>query len=467
MTPRAVDLFAGAGGASVGIEAALGAPIAVAVDHDETAVAVHAANHPGTLHLHADVWTAVPREVGEAQDLDLLWASPDCTHFSRAKGDVPRSRGIRSLAWVVVRWAKQVRPRAIALENVREFQTWGPLDDTGRPCRRRAGETYDEWVAALERIGYRVESRILDASLYGAPTKRRRLFVVARCDGEPVRWPAPTHGVPGKPLVRRAAECIDWSLPCRSIFGRKRPLAEATLRRVAEGVRRYVLDAAEPFIVSVHDPVGTITSAGNHHAVASPSLVQMGYGERKGQRPRTFDLEAPLGTVVAGGAKHGLVAAFLAKHYGGVVGSDMQAITGRDHHSAVAAHLLKWYGTAVGQPVDEPLHTATTKARFGLVATFLRQHGVPCEGDVATVRIEGDTYAIADIGLRMLEPHELLRAQFGEYADRYDLSAARTKAEKIRLIGNSVCPHVARAIVEANLGAGVPVEEHQGELFHA
>lgn len=431
MTPRAVDLFAGAGGASVGIEAALGAPIAVAVDHDETAVAVHAANHPGTLHLHADVWTAVPREVGEAQDLDLLWASPDCTHFSRAKGDVPRSRGIRSLAWVVVRWAKQVRPRAIALENVREFQTWGPLDDTGRPCRRRAGETYDEWVAALERLGYRVESRILDASLYGAPTKRRRLFVVARCDGEPVRWPAPTHGVPGKPPVRRAAECIDWSLPCRSIFGRKRPLAEATLRRVAEGVRQYVLDAAEPFIV----------------------------------------LEAPLGTVVAGGAKHGLVAAFLAKHYGGVVGSDMQAplgtITGRDHHSAVAAHLLKWYGTAVGQPVDEPLHTATTKARFGLVATFLRQHGVPCEGDVATVRIEGDTYAIADIGLRMLEPHELLRAQFGEYADRYDLSAARTKAEKIRLIGNSVCPHVARAIVEANLGAGVPVEEHQGELFHA
>jgi DNA (cytosine-5)-methyltransferase 1 len=419
-----VDLFAGGGGASVGIEAALGRPVDIAINHSAIALAVHEANHPRTKHLTADIWEVHPRMATGGRRVDVLWASPDCTHFSVAKGGKPREQKIRTLAWVVRDWAREVRPRVIFLENVSEFRTWGPLGPDGKPDKARMGETFEQWRGALELLGYTVDWRVLDASHYGAPTRRRRLFLVARCDGEPIVWPGPTHG-PDRLPFHTAAECIDWSIPCPSIFERKKPLAEKTLRRIALGIRKYVIENPRPFIVP-----GPI----------APTLIQTGYGERKGQTPRALNLHDPLGTVVAGGSKHALVAAFLAKHYGGnttpgsSLAAPMDTVTTQDHHALVYAFLTSYFGSAadIGQDVSDPLRTVTTRDRFALVW------------------VEGVAHYIADIGMRMLEPHELLRAQFGRFAETYDLSAAKTKAAKVRLIGNSVCPEAAEAVVRTN-----------------
>lgn len=462
-----VDLFAGGGGASTGIELALGRSPDVAVNHSRAAIAMHTANHPRTRHLCASVWDVSPREVCGRRRVDLLWASPDCTHFSRAKGSAPRSKGVRSLAHVVVEWARAVRPLVICLENVEEFATWGPLLDDGRPCPERRGETFAAWVEQLRWLGYEVEWRSLVAADYGAPTTRKRLFLVARCDGRPIVWPEPTHGAGrGRPW-RTAAEIVDWSIPCPSIFERRKPLAEATLRRIARGLRRYVIEAAQPFVVtmrgtgpsqiqasarSIHAPIGTV-SAGIHHALVAPTLVQTGYGERVGQAPRSLDLHAPLPTVVACLAPHALVAAFLAKHYGGnetpgtALSRPIDTITTQDHHALVTASLaperdhrdevkaflVKYYGTAHGADVRDPLDTVTTRDRFGLVT------------------VDGTDYAIADIGMRMLQPRELFAAQ--GFPSSYDLLDGQlTKTQQIELAGNSVCPPVASAIVRANVG---------------
>jgi len=448
-----VDLFAGGGGASTGIEQALGRPVDVAINHDPQAVSLHEANHPQTHHFVSDVFEVDPAAVTGGRPVGLLWASPDCKHFSKAKGGKPVSKKIRSLAWVVVKWARLVHPRVICLENVEEFQTWGPLAADGRPCPARRGITFRRWVRQLELEGYAVQWRELRACDYGAPTTRRRLFLVARRDGRPIVWPAPTHG-PGRRPYRTAAECIDWSIPCPSIFERPRPLAEATLRRVAEGIRRFVIEAADPFIVplrgtssshksahSIHYPLSTITGGGTHHALVAPTLVQMGYGEREGQAPRVPGLHKPLGTVVAGGGKFALVAAFLAKHYTGVVGSDLRApigtITATDHHSLVQAFLVKFYGQG-GQwaGCDEPMHTIPTRDRMGLVT------------------VAGERYRIADIGLRMLQPRELYRAQgFPEayVIDRGADGRHLPKDAQVRMCGNSVSPPVAGALVRANV----------------
>ncbi|HVG57673.1 MAG TPA: DNA cytosine methyltransferase [Hyalangium sp.] len=512
-----VDLFAGGGGASVGIEAALGRPVDVAINHSATALAVHAANHPRTRHLTADIWEVRPKDVTKGRPVDVLWASPDCTHFSVAKGGTPREKGIRSLAWVVVEWAQAVRPRCIFLENVSEFRTWGPLGLDGKPDKSRMGETFEQWRGALELLGYAVDFRVLDASLYGAPTRRRRLFMVARCDGEPIRWPEPTHG-PGRLALRTAAECIDWELPCPSIFERERPLAEKTLWRIAEGLKRFVLNNPRPFIVGVggragqtpatdiEAPMGTITAKNdralvepfvvkvNHggrtdrsepidaplstvtasrrgHALVAPSLVQTGYGEREGQAPRVLDLHQPLGTVVAQGQKHALVSAFLAKHFTGVVGQGMEqptaTITAKDHHSLAAATLVKLRGECSGADIEEPMPTLTASGtHIAEVRAFLMTYysngsqwqalqepmrTITAKHRLGIVTVEGVDLQIVDIGMRMLEPHELLRAQFGRFAERYDLSAAPSKAAKVRLIGNSVAPEVAEAVIAANV----------------
>jgi DNA (cytosine-5)-methyltransferase 1 len=440
-----IDLFAGGGGASVGLEAATGRTVSVAVNHSATALAVHEANHPATRHLVSDIWEVDPLEATGGAKVDALWASPDCTHFSVAKGGKPRKQNIRSLAWVVVEWARKVRPGVIFLENVAEFLGWGPLDHGGKPVKARMGETFREWKGQLEALGYAVDHRILDASHFGAPTRRRRLFLVARCDGQPIRWPDASHG-PGLAPLRSAAECIDWSIPCPSIFTRKKPLADKTLKRIAMGIRKFVFESASPFLI-----------AGN-----APTLIQTGYGERKGQRPRYLDLHEPLGTLMAGGVKHALVSAFLAKHNGDpnrksgggvVVGSPLDqplgTVTTRDHHSLVTvstagervdqvrAFLTAYYGEDAGQSLHDPMRTLTTRHRLGLVT------------------VAGAEYQIADIGMRMLEPHELLRAQFGRFAATYDLSAAKTKAAQVRLIGNSVCPEAAEALVAANLTRAV------------
>ncbi len=501
-----VDLFAGGGGASCGIEAALGRSIDIAINHSAAALAVHAANHPHTRHLTADIWEVKPRDATQGAPVELLWASPDCTHFSIAKGNVPRRQDIRSLADVVIDWARDVRPRVIFLENVQEFQGWGPLGVDGRPDKSRKGEDFRRWVGALQALGYAVDWRVLDSSQYGTITRRRRLYLVARCDGRPIAWPDPTHGA-GKGLLRTAAECIDWSLPCPSIFERSKPLAEKTHWRIAQGLRKHVFECASPFIVKVNhgkweartaslwEPLSTITAERRGDALVVPTLVQTGYGERKGQAARVPGLHKPLGTVIGGGdgggnGKHALVSAWLVKHYGDplresgggvVVGSDlaepMGTVTARDHHSIAAVTLAKFSGTSDGHTgcasVEDPLPTVTSGGGRGgghiaEVRAFLTAyygsdgaHGqqlteplrtITAKHRLGLVTVLGYEWQLSDIGLRMLEPHELLRAQFGRFADAYDLSAAPTKAGKVKLIGNSVCPEVAEVLVRANMG---------------
>lgn len=310
-----VDNFAGGGGASTGLEIAFGRSPDIAINHDPEAVSMHAVNHPNTMHLCQSVWKADPIEVTGGRPVALAWFSPDCKHFSKAKGGKPVEKNIRDLAWVVVHWAKRVKPAVIMLENVEEFKDWGPLitteDGKLMPCPAQKGLTFKRWVRELKRLGYKVEWRELRACDYGAPTIRKRLFVIARCDGNPISWPKTTHGPAGSGLLpyRTAADCIDFSLPCPSIFDRKKALAQNTLRRVATGVKRYVIDSAKPFIIpithsgsgsrvhSINDPLRTITTAHRGEmAFVSPTIV--GCGGRAGQsRPRSAD--EPLATVTS------------------------------------------------------------------------------------------------------------------------------------------------------------------------
>ena len=530
-----VDLFAGGGGASTGIEQAIGRHVDVAINHDPEAISLHEANHPQTRHFVSDVFEVDPVAVTDGQPVGLLWASPDCKHFSKAKGGKPVSKKIRSLAWVVVKWAAAVKPRVICLENVEEFQTWGPLGTDDKPCPLRKGQTFQRWKRQLERMGYVVEHRELRACDFGAPTIRKRLFLVARRDGMPIVWPEATHGKPDSLPVkqkklkpwRTAAECIDWSVSAPSIFERSKPLADATCRRIAKGIMRYVVEADEPFVVSIAnwssdsvrpaaEPLSTVTAnpKGGHHALCVPTLVQTGYGEREGQAPRALDLGKPLGTVVAG-QKHALVSAWLAKHYTGVVGSDladpMGTATTVDHHSLVTAnlvhmghgegkdgtkrfshgirsvaeplntvtasgaaagivtaHMLKLRGDNVGSCAGEPLHTVSAQGtHHAEVRAFLIKyygtdqdpaiteplHTVTTKDRFGLVTIQGTEYAIVDIGLRMLTPRELYRAQGFPEAYRIDTGADghhTTKTAQVRMCGNSVCPPLAQALVAAN-----------------
>jgi len=584
--PLIVDSFAGGGGASTGIEMALGRSPDIAINHSADALAMHAVNHPDTLHLDSNIWDVSPREVTGGRQVGLFWASPDCKHFSKAKGGKPMDRNIRDLAWVVVRWAEEAKPNVIILENVEEFVTWGPLGNDGRPIVELRGHTFEDWTRRLKRAGYKVQWRELRACDFGAPTIRKRFFMIARRDGKPIVWPARTHGDPKKPedakLIRAgrlkpwrtAAEIIDWSLPCPSIFDTSeeimatygvraiRPLADATMRRIARGVVRYVLEAQKPFVVpvahsgdarvnSVDEPVRTQTGhSRSDHAVVVPAFVGCGgragqsaprggdeptgtmtakadgcvvapylvprYQEREGQNPRVRSVEVPTATIVPGGnegvlaavhmsrftqngighgadepvdtvmagaPKFGLVAAFMAKHNTGVVGNDMRVpvstltaggVFGVSQHGVVAAHLqnmrgsdrrdssgdrpvptlsaqgthaalisaflTKYYGEGLpNQAADEPMHTLTTLPRHGLV----------------TVDIDGATYAIADIGMRMLTPRERFRAQ--GFPDSYIIDRRLdgtpiTATVQGSCCGNSVCPPLARALVAANCG---------------
>ncbi len=431
--------------------------------------------------------------------MGLLWASPDCKHFSKAKGGKPVSKKIRGLAWVVVKWAKAVRPRVICLENVEEFQTWGPLGDDDRPCPHRKGQTFSLWKAQLQKLGYVIEHRELRACDYGAPTIRKRLFLVARRDGQPIVWPAPTHAKPdasgkgqkGMKPWRTAAECIDWSIPCPSIFERSRPLVDATCRRIAKGIMRYVVEAMQPFIVSTNhttttgrapnhysvneplrtvtsspgfavvtaflakhytgvvgsdlaDPIGTVTSV-DHHSLVTANLIHMGHGEGKDGKGRFShgirDVTDPLNTVTAQGAAAGIVASHLVKLRGDNVGSPtdepLHTISAHGlHHGEVRAFLVKYYSQGgTDQPMTDPMHTIPTKDRLGLVM------------------VRGEPWAIVDIGLRMLTPRELYRAQGFPDSYQIEFGAAGepiTKTAQVRMCGNSVCPPLARAVVAAN-----------------
>ncbi len=542
-----VDNFAGGGGASVGIEKALGRPVDIAINHDPEALAMHAANHPQTRHLCENVWKVdIAAEVA-GRSVGLAWFSPDCTHFSKAKGGKPVKKRIRGLAWVALKWAGLVRPRVIFLENVEEFQDWGPLVD-GRPCPRRKGMTFKRWCTQLRTIGYRVDWREMRACDYGAPTIRKRLFIVARCDGAPITWPESTHGPEGDLFLepyKTAAECITWSLPCHSIFltkeeGRKvgvnRPLAPATMRRIARGVKRYVLDSAAPFIVnlthhgsdrneSLMEPFRTVTGARRgEKALVTPFLSRQ-FGNSVGS-----PMAAPAGTTTAGGGgktalvvpflgtyyganreggerladpneplrtqstenRFSLVAAFLAQHNAGPhnenmsgrhAGAPISTITASGtQQQIVTSHLLKLRGTSKdGQPVDTPLHTVSAGGtHLGEVRAFLMKyystdqdprlteplHSVTTKDRFGLVTVHGEDYVIADIGMRMLTPRELFRAQgFPEdyVIDRgIDVATGEvirlTKTAQIRMCGNSVSPHPAMAIVRAQFG-GEPMQE--------
>jgi DNA (cytosine-5)-methyltransferase 1 len=513
-----IDLFAGGGGASKGIAWALGRSPDLAINHNLDALRIHELNHPETRHLVDDIRDVSPIAATRGRPVELLWASPDCRHFSPAKGGKPCNPKIRTLPWEVMRWAREVKPRLICVENVPAMQTWGPLhEDHGhgctstselehdeeafercttkhchfsKPIKELAGTTWREWIAALEAEGYIVRYWVLTASHFGAPTSRKRLVVVARRDGvEPV-CPPRTHGE-GLLPERTAAECIDWSDLGESIFdedGNTRH-APATLRRIATGVMRYVVEAKKPFIVGVGGraaqtgdgckpvdaPLNTITTKIDRCLVV-PTLVQTGYGERVGQEPRALDIQKPLGTIVAGGCKHALVAAFLAKHYGHGPGRTggwpggapldrpMGTVTTQDHHSVVAASLAKLYGTnEAGAPADAPLGTITAGGmKHGIVAAFLSTYYGQSVGQavdapmatqttkhrhaVVTVEIDGVTYAIVDIRMRMLKASELKLAQ--GLPESYRLEG--TEKLKVALIGNSVPPQLAQAIVAAN-----------------
>ncbi|AXF75507.1 DNA cytosine methyltransferase [Erwinia tracheiphila] len=559
-----VDNFAGGGGASTGIELAIGRSVDIAINHDENAIAMHKTNHPDTLHYCESVFDVDPVAATGGNPVALAWFSPDCRHFSKAKGAKPVKKEIRGLAWIVLRWALAVRPRVMMLENVEEFKTWGPLlAEEMRPDPARTGETFAAFVGMLSTgiqsdhpalvevceflsippdgkqaralvngLGYCIDYRELRACDFGAPTIRKRFFMVMRCDGEEIHWPEPTHGDPKSLEVqsgrlapwRTAAECIDWSIPCQSIFERPKPLAENTLKRIARGIERFVLNNPTPFIVKcnhtssrtaydcfrgqdIDSPLQTITKT-HGYAVVTPFIAGNGGSEYQA-KPRAINKPAhtvlkesraclvapmiarqfgnstghgadePNGTVTAGGGgKSQLVTTFLAKHFGGNYmgpGAAMDApahtVTTTDHHAVVTSHLVHLRGTCKdGRKVDQPMPTVTAGGlHIGEVRAFLMKYygneksGVSLDEPLGTVTtndrfglvtVDGADYQIVDIGMRMLQPHELYKAQGfpeGYIIDRDYRGQRYAKDKQVARCGNAVPPPFARALVEANL----------------
>ncbi|MCM1192010.1 MAG: DNA cytosine methyltransferase [Butyrivibrio sp.] len=415
-----IDNFAGGGGASTGIEIATGYSVDIAINHDPEAIRMHKANHPATKHYCEDVWQVNPVKVCDGRPVALAWFSPDCKHFSKAKGGKPKDKNIRGLAWVACRWAGLVRPRVIMLENVEEFKTWGPLNRGHRPIKAKQGVTFERFIHQMEQMGYEVQYRELVAADYGAPTMRKRFFLIARCDGKPITWPERTHGPADSPEVKSgvlkpyvgAYTQIDFSLPCPSIFETAeeikekygiravRPLAEKTMERIARGLKKFVIDNTEPFIIqcnhggerrpqSIHDPMPTIT--GKHgFGVVEPYIIPIGYGEKKGQQPRTHDIKEPLPTIVGSG-KHYLCEAYIMcnneNNVGASIGSPLPTITTGNRNFVVAPTLIQYHSATSekevrGQKVTEPVMTVDASNRYGLVTSFLRKYcDGGCKGD--------------------------------------------------------------------------------------
>ncbi len=536
--------FAGGGGTCEGIKMALGRSPDEALNHDEDAVSMHAVNHPGTRHWCQNIWQAEPGLVAAGRPIGFAWFSPDCTHFSKAKGGVPRKKHIRDLAWIVVAYAKlpkHIRPRVIMVENVEEFSTWGPLRDDGHPDTGRMGETFRTWISELRRLGYQVEWRTSRASQYGAPTIRKRLAVIARCDGRPIIWPEPTHGAPDNPEVlagrlqpyrTAASHVIDWSIPCPSIFLTKeeaqalrvkRPLEANTLRRIFAGLKRYIIDHANPFIIPithggelrshpVGEPLRTITTAkGGEFALVAPHIMKyrnnsVGHGideplhtvtcshsdhhpggaaplavvtpflatMRNSAKPFN-EADQPTHTVTAGGAGLTLVAPWMIQQNTGLVGHAIDSPTSTilntgSHQMLATAHMMKLYGTCRdGQHPDQPMPTVTAGGgHVAEVRAFLTKyygeggqdqdcreplHTVPTKARFGLVIVHGVPWQIVDIGMRMLAPRELFRAQ--GFADSYIIDHGHdgrkfSKATQIRMCGNSVSPPWAAAHIAAN-----------------
>lgn len=465
-----VDNFAGGGGASTGIELATGISVDIAINHDPEAIRMHKTNHPNTKHYCENVWAIDPINACEGHPVGLAWFSPDCKHFSKAKGGQPKDKNIRGLAWVACRWAGLVRPRVIMLENVEEFKTWGPLNRGHHPIKNKQGTTFEKFCDQLRNLGYTVEHRELIAADYGAPTMRKRFFLIARCDGNPIVWPEPTHAPEDSEAVKAgllkpyvgAYTQLDFDLPCPSIFDTReeikekyginavRPLAPKTMERIARGIKKFVIDNSEPFIVqvnhtgsksdycnSMNDPLKVITS---HHGfgIVAPILTQYHSYEKDSVRGQTID--DPIMTV-DGSNRYAVVTSFLSKFYKSGIGQDEReplhtVTTSAGHFGEVRAFLVKYYGNMTEHDIRQPLDTVTTKDRFGLVT------------------IRGIDYQIVDIGLRMLEPSELYGCQ--GFPDDYIIDHDYTgkeypRSEQVKRCGNAVCPPLPAALVKSNL----------------
>ena len=407
-----IDCFAGGGGASTGIEAALGRPIDIAVNHDPDAILMHKTNHPNTLHLTEDIFKVDLEKYTQGRRVALMWASPDCTSHSKAKGGQPRKKGLRILPWAVYKHAKAIKPQVIIMENVEEIQQWGPLDENGKPIKERAGEDYNKFISAMLSIGYQFESKELVAADYGAPTTRRRWYAVFRRDEKPIRWPVPTHnkmGTEGKKKWVQCGDYIDFSDLGRSIFNRKKPLADATMRRIANGYKKYVVDNPDPYVVN------------NKEAVAF--LIQY-HSEQKAGESRGQMLTEPI---------------------------NIKTLDTSNRYGLDTAFITKFYKTGCGQQLDEPLATITTKDRFGLV-------------NVVT-EIDGEKYILKDIFLRMLKAEPELKLMQGfppEYTITHDYTGAKySTANQVAKIGNSVVPIMAKLLVQANCCNGEEATQNE------
>lgn len=449
-----IDCFAGGGGASVGIEMALGRPVDIAINHDPDAILMYKTNHPDTLHLTEDIFKVDLQKYVKGRHVALMWASPDCTSHSKAKGGKPREKGLRILPWAVYKHAKAILPDVIIMENVEEIQQWGPLDENGHPIPERRGEDYKKFITAMKSLGYIFDSRELVAADYGAPTTRKRWYAIFRRDGKYIRWPVPKYG---KTEFRKWRECgdyIDWSDLGKSIFDRPKPLADATMKRIANGYVKYVVNNPNPYIVR------------NKEAVAF--LIQY-HGEQKAGDSRGQLLDEPIKTIDTSN-RYGLVTAFITKFYKTGIGQGCDEplhtiTTSPGHFGLISAYLIKYYGTGCGQELREPLATITTKDRFGLV-------------NVVT-DIQGEKYILKDIFLRMLKPEELKLMQGfpADYIIDHDYTGKPYPiAKQVARIGNSVVPIMAQKLVAANcpylkVGSRTPNmridEEQTGQLRFA
>ncbi len=514
-----VDGFCGGGGWSTGFEFAIGRPVDIGINHDKYAIAMHKKNHPFTEHYNENIFEVDPYKATKGRPVGWAHFSPDCTHFSRAKGGTPVKKSIRGLAWVVTKWAGTVHPRIISMENVPEFMSWGSLcarrNKDGRiyrmdgtlaekgtyvpyseqqlvPNKKKQGKTFKRFINVMKSFGYKCEWKILTASDYGAPTIRKRLFIIFRNDGKSIIFPNPTHGNPESEEVKSgkllpwhtAAECINWDLECPSIFERKKPLAENTLRRIAKGIQKFVIENPNPFIIQVNHggdnfrgqevdkPMPTIT-AKHGFGVVAPTLIQY-HGEQSKNEVRGQILEKPLQTVDTAN-RYGLVTAFMSKYFGGnyqgcgsSVDEPLHTITAVDNNALAAVHITQFNNHCIGQKVDEPLKTITCgEGHFGEVRAFLIKyysgesgqkvneplHTIRTKDCFGLVTIKGVDYAIVDIGLRMLTPRELYNAQgfptdYEIETDCYGNKYPKTK--QVARCGNSVPPPFATALARAN-----------------
>ena len=514
-----VDGFCGGGGWSTGFEFAIGRPVDIGINHDKYAIAMHKKNHPFTEHYNENIFEVDPYKATKGRPVGWAHFSPDCTHFSRAKGGTPVKKSIRGLAWVVTKWAGTVHPRIISMENVPEFMSWGSLcarrNKDGRiyrmdgtlaekgtyvpyseqqlvPNKKKQGKTFKRFINVMKSFGYKCEWKILTASDYGAPTIRKRLFIIFRNDCKSIIFPNPTHGNPESEEVKSgkllpwhtAAECINWDLECPSIFERKKPLAENTLRRIAKGIQKFVIENPNPFIIQVNHggdnfrgqevdkPMPTIT-AKHGFGIVAPTLIQY-HGEQSKNEVRGQILEKPLQTVDTAN-RYGLVTAFMSKYFGGnyqgcgsSVDEPLHTITAVDHNALAAVHITQFNNHCIGQKVDEPLKTITCgEGHFGEVRAFLIKyysgesgqkvneplHTIRTKDCFGLVTIKGVDYAIVDIGLRMLTPRELYNAQgfptdYEIETDCYGNKYPKTK--QVARCGNSVPPPFATALARAN-----------------